>query len=175
MDVVSENCPRVDGQKSWCMLVAHNSRKQKSYLLHQPLQRVDCNTSSHWQNNRLIPLFIGEEVYNSFIYCNHASESILGYALLAHKNTDFFPLCLPLIDINFFACKIISLSPKQWTQFPVLLHTPVITKYLILQVASKWLNWKEVVIYPSYELFSFTFDFLLWFPVSPPESLFYMI
>ena len=85
------------------MLVAHDSRKQKSYLLHQPLQRVDCNASSHWQNNRLIPLFIGEEVYNSFIYCNHASESILGYALLAHKNTDFFST-LPASYRHQFFC-----------------------------------------------------------------------
>ena len=95
------------------MLVAHDSRKQKLYLLHQPLEKVDSNASSHWQNNRLIPLFIGEEVYNSFIDCNHASESILGYALLANWNTDFFPLSLPLIDINFFVCKIVSLLPKQ--------------------------------------------------------------
>ena len=28
MDFVSENCARVDGRKSWRMLVAHDGRKQ---------------------------------------------------------------------------------------------------------------------------------------------------
>ena len=37
LDVVSENqCARVDGRKSWSMLVAHDSRKQKSYRLNRP-------------------------------------------------------------------------------------------------------------------------------------------
>ena len=40
LDVVSENCACVDGQKSWHMLVMHDSHKQESYMyrLHEPLQ-----------------------------------------------------------------------------------------------------------------------------------------
>ena len=37
VNMVSENCARVDGPKSWRMLVAHDSRKQKSYRLNRPL------------------------------------------------------------------------------------------------------------------------------------------
>ena len=37
VDVVSENCARVYGPKSWRMLVAHDGRKQKSYRLNRPL------------------------------------------------------------------------------------------------------------------------------------------
>ena len=32
--------------KSWCMLVAHDSHKQKSYRLNRPLERVDCNNTN---------------------------------------------------------------------------------------------------------------------------------
>ena len=33
VDVLSENGARVDGRKSWSLLVAHDSREQKSYRL----------------------------------------------------------------------------------------------------------------------------------------------
>ena len=37
VDVISENCARVGGQKWWRILVAHDIRKQKSYCLNRPL------------------------------------------------------------------------------------------------------------------------------------------
>ena len=36
VDVVSENCVRVNGRKLWRMLVTLDSRKQKSYGLNRP-------------------------------------------------------------------------------------------------------------------------------------------
>ena len=55
MDVVSENCARVDGRKSWRMLVAHDGRKQMTVpsksalkvMLLETIRNEDkkCNTA----------------------------------------------------------------------------------------------------------------------------------
>ena len=42
VDVVSENSARVDGRKSWTMLVTHDSRKQKSYRTKSALTERNC-------------------------------------------------------------------------------------------------------------------------------------
>ena len=55
MDVISENCARVGGQKWWRILVAHDIRKQKSYRL-QPLvgarpdRRKETNSAARGKN-----------------------------------------------------------------------------------------------------------------------------
>ena len=41
--------------KSWCMLVAHNSQKQKSYHLNWPAKRVDCIYISRQQASLSFP------------------------------------------------------------------------------------------------------------------------
>ena len=46
VDVIRENCARVDGRKSWHMLVPHDSHRQKSHCLTRHLEFPQKNATS---------------------------------------------------------------------------------------------------------------------------------
>ena len=64
VDVLSENCACVDGWKSWRMLVAHDSRKQQSYRLNLPLERVDVTHEKHWKTYLSLSFLITEQTFS---------------------------------------------------------------------------------------------------------------
>ena len=86
VDVLSENCVRVDGRKSWRMLVAHDSRKQKSYRLNLPLKRVDITHEKHWKTYPSLSFLITEQTF-SLASVFHINS---GFSWLAAQRTNYF-------------------------------------------------------------------------------------
>ena len=72
-DVVNEKCGRVDGRKSWRMLVTHDSRKEKPYRLNRCALRMHSKKLamkiwshikiSTWQRALIIDLDEKSEVF----------------------------------------------------------------------------------------------------------------
>ena len=86
VDVLSENCARVDGRKSWRMIVAHDSRKQQSYRLNRPLERVVVTQKKHWKTYLSLSFLITEQTF-SLASVFHINS---GFSWFATQRTNYF-------------------------------------------------------------------------------------